>query len=109
MNDLKDKHYLYAKARVLVTRKVTTEPHKDVITTWQKDELLRDRLWRYGSEKLSTAELLSLSLISGVKGKDALYMSRSLLKVFGGIGSPLGVPVNDLTTTNLSTDIIANV
>ena len=42
----------------------------------------REKIMKYGAEKLSNSELLAILLGKGIKGKNAVEMARSLLKKF---------------------------
>ena len=46
---------------------------------WEKDELPRERLIRYGAESLSDRELLAILLSTGTKGKNVLELADDLL------------------------------
>ncbi len=43
----------------------------------------REKLLKYGSEKLSTTELLAILLRTGIKGKNVIELSSQILKLFG--------------------------
>lgn len=55
------------------------------LKNWQKEELPRERLIRYGAEYLSDRELLAILLSTGIKGKNVLEMADSLLLSCGGL------------------------
>lgn len=44
----------------------------------------REKLLKYGAEKLSDAELLAILLRTGTKGKSAIEMAEEILKSAGG-------------------------
>lgn len=50
-----------------------------------ENERPRERLVRYGSEVLSTAELIAVILGSGMKGKSVLALAQELLAHFGDL------------------------
>lgn len=43
----------------------------------------REKLLKYGSDKLSTTELLAILLRTGIKGKNVVELSNQILKLFG--------------------------
>lgn len=43
----------------------------------------REKLLKYGSEKLSTTELLAILLRTGIQGKNVVELSNQILKLFG--------------------------
>lgn len=43
----------------------------------------REKLLKYGSDKLSTTELLAILLRTGIKGKNVVELSTQILKLFG--------------------------
>lgn len=52
----------------------------DVIRDLPSDERPRERLFMHGAETLSDAELVAILLGSGTRGKNAIQLSRELLK-----------------------------
>ncbi len=52
----------------------------------QKIDLPREKLAKYGSEKLKDYELLALLLGSGIKGLNVLELSKKILEVINKIG-----------------------
>lgn len=73
--------------------------YKDTsIKNWPEDERPRERLIKYGSDKLSNAHLLGIILGSGDSrgNKNAVDLSRDLLKVFGGFYEMDHASVNEL-------------
>ncbi len=55
------------------------------IKDWPEDERPRERLLRFGSDGLSTAQLLAIILRTGDKEKSALQLARELLMHFSSI------------------------
>jgi len=55
------------------------------INTWPEEQRPRERLIKLGPSALSDAELLALFLRVGVKGKNAIDLSREILQEFGSI------------------------
>lgn len=53
------------------------------INDWPTQERPREKLLRYGTLSLSDAELLAIFLRTGVKGKTAIDLARSLLQRYG--------------------------
>jgi hypothetical protein len=45
----------------------------------------RERLQRFGSQALSTAELLAIVLRTGIRGDNALELANKLLSKYGGL------------------------
>src|SRR4051812_8813859 len=66
------------------------------ITDWPLQERPRERLIALGPRALADAELLAILLRTGVKGKSAVDVARSLLARFGSIGALLEAGVEDL-------------
>ncbi|MCB1111115.1 MAG: DNA repair protein RadC [Chlamydiales bacterium] len=50
-----------------------------------ESERPRERLLKYGTESISTTELLAILLGSGMKGKSVLQLSQEIISYFGGI------------------------
>ncbi|MFZ6798515.1 RadC family protein [Undibacterium sp. Di24W] len=55
------------------------------INHWPEDQRPRERLIKYGASALSDAELLSVFLRVGVKGKSAVDLGRDMLLQFGSL------------------------
>jgi len=55
------------------------------ITDWPLDERPREKLLHKGASALSDAELLAIFLRTGVKGKTAVDLARSLMTQFGSL------------------------
>jgi DNA repair protein RadC len=49
-----------------------------------KDQRPREKLLKFGADKLTDAELLAILLRTGIKGKSVLELSEEILKKFGG-------------------------
>jgi DNA repair protein RadC len=62
------------------------------ITEWPAHERPREKLVSRGPQSLSDAELLAIFLRTGVRGKTAVDVARSLLARFGGLRSLLTAP-----------------
>jgi DNA repair protein RadC len=56
------------------------------IKDWPRVERPREKLEKYGPERLSNSELLAILLGTGVKGMNVVELSSRLLKRFGGDG-----------------------
>jgi len=54
------------------------------IPDWPKDERPRERLIKFGADKLSDAEILAILLRMGNKETTAIDLARKLLQEFGG-------------------------
>lgn len=68
----------------------------DTISSWPQDERPREKLLKYGAENLSNAELLAIFLRTGIKGKNAVELARSLLHKFGGLRKLLAADSEEL-------------
>jgi DNA repair protein RadC len=55
------------------------------INHWPEDQRPRERLIKHGAPALSDAELLSVFLRVGVKGKSAVDLGRDMLLQFGSL------------------------
>ncbi len=55
------------------------------INHWPEDQRPRERLIKHGAQALSDAELLSVFLRVGVKGKSAVDLGRDMLGHFGSL------------------------
>jgi DNA repair protein RadC len=60
------------------------------IRDWPADERPRERLLERGAEALTDAELLAIFLRTGIAGRTAVDLARSLLDDFGGLAPLLG-------------------
>jgi len=60
------------------------------ITDWPQPERPREKLLSQGASALSDAELLAIFLRTGVKGKTAVDLGRSLLHEFGSLRQVVG-------------------
>lgn len=58
--------------------------HKS-IKKWPEDERPRERLLKYGADRLSTAELFAVILRTGGKDKSAIELAREVLMHFNGL------------------------
>ncbi len=58
----------------------------------------RERLLRVGPGALSSAELMSIILRTGVRGQSALSLANSVLQTFGGIRGIASTSTHDLAT-----------
>ena len=66
------------------------------IKAWPKSERPRELLLEKGSEFVSDAGLVAILLHVGIKGKDAVSLSRELINHFGGLGGLLNTNKRDL-------------
>ncbi len=60
------------------------------------EERPRERLFLYGPQALSHAELLAILLRTGRRGESALALARRLLARFGGLGGLMGADLRAL-------------
>lgn len=56
--------------------------YPNAICNWPEDDRPREKLLKYGADKLSDTELLAIILRVGSKGKSAVEMARELLNEF---------------------------
>ena len=63
-----------------------------------EDERPREKLLKYGADKLSDTELIAILLRTGTKGKSAIDMAEEILKSAGGTFKGLaGKDTEDIT------------
>ena len=55
------------------------------VKEWPAHERPRERLLKYGTDKLTDAELLAVFIGSGTRQRDAITLARHLLSEFGGL------------------------
>jgi DNA repair protein RadC len=77
-------------AAPLATRPCPKRPRKAVpktmtIRDWPESERPREKLLERGAQALSDAELIALLLGSGIKGRSAVDVARSLIAEFGSL------------------------
>jgi DNA repair protein RadC len=75
---------LLPRPRLVAKAKAGT-PNSLSIREWPKSERPREKLLEHGAQVLSDAELLALLLGSGIKGRSAVDVARSLLADFGSL------------------------
>jgi len=68
------------------------------IKAWPKEERPREILLDQGADFISDAGLIAILLRTGVKGKDAVSLSRDLIKHFGSLGSLLNATKEDISS-----------
>ncbi len=61
------------------------------------EERPRERLWKYGANALSTAELLAIQLRIGTKERSALGLAELILSQFGGLRGVAGAGLEGLS------------
>lgn len=61
------------------------DPTEMTIKHWAADDRPREKLFNRGEEVLSDAELLAVLLRTGVKGKSALDLARTLIQTAGSL------------------------
>ena len=75
-----------------------SESQKKTIKDLPEDERPREKLLKYGADKLSDTELLAILLRTGTKGKSAIDMAEEILKSAGGTFKGLaGKDTEDIT------------
>nr|WP_315486150.1 DNA repair protein RadC [uncultured Undibacterium sp.] len=67
------------------------------INHWPEDQRPRERLIKYGAPALSDAELLSVFLRVGVKGKSAVDLGRDMLLQFGSLRALFGADLKEFS------------
>jgi DNA repair protein RadC len=72
-------------ARPKPRRLAKTAPRATTIRNWPESERPREKLLERGAQALSDAELVALLLGSGIKGRSAVDIARSLLAEFGSL------------------------
>jgi DNA repair protein RadC len=60
------------------------------------DERPREKLLKYGADKLSDAELLTILISSGTKEKSALELGEDLLKKYGSFRGIAGRSIKEI-------------
>ncbi|MFB3765704.1 MAG: DNA repair protein RadC [Methanotrichaceae archaeon] len=75
---------------------MTEEKYLQTISSLPRDDRPREKLLLKGPEALSDAELLSIFLRVGVKGKSAIALSQELLLTFGSLRGLYSAPIEDL-------------
>jgi len=71
---------------------------KKTIKELPEDERPREKLLKYGADKLSDTELLAILLRTGTKGKSAIDIAEEILKSAGGTFKGLaGKDTEDIT------------
>jgi DNA repair protein RadC len=64
------------------------------------DDLPRERLYEYGKERITDAELIALILGTGIRGKSAVHLAEEVLADSGGVAALAHVSPLDLTLVN---------
>lgn len=85
---------LLIKSQVVINLSEATKSKG--IKYWPKSERPREILLEKGPEFVSDAGLVAILLRTGVKGKDAVTLSRELLNHFGGLRGILNANKKDL-------------
>ena len=70
------------------------------IKHWTASERPRERLLKNGVSSLSDAELLAILLRTGIRGQDAVSLSRELIEKFGGLRGLLSADIQTLVHLN---------
>jgi DNA repair protein RadC len=79
-----------------VPQKIQRKKYPHAIANWPVEDRPREKLLIKGPESLSTAELLSIFLRVGVKGKNAIDLAQELLSRFGSLRELYAAPVAEL-------------
>lgn len=59
------------------------------ITDWHENDRPREKLIKFGADKLTNAELLAIFLRVGIKGKSAVELAEDLIEQFGSLNALL--------------------
>ncbi|MFB3766400.1 MAG: DNA repair protein RadC [Methanotrichaceae archaeon] len=70
--------------------------YPNAISNWPSGDRPREKLLLKGPDALSDAELLSIFLRMGIKGKNAIDLSRELLSTFGSLRGLYAAPIEEL-------------
>ncbi len=70
--------------------------YPQAISEWPEGERPRERLFKYGPQHLTTAELVGILCRTGVKGRSAVDLGRELLQTFGGVRGLAAADPHDL-------------
>lgn len=77
---------------------MTTNLPRKTIKDLPEDQRPREKLLKYGADKLSDAELLAILLRTGTKGKSAIEVAEEILKSAGGTFKGLaGKDIDEIT------------
>jgi len=60
-----------------------TDFYSQSICCWPEDDRPREKLLKYGEDKLSNSELIAILLRTGVKGESAIDLARKIMHRFG--------------------------
>ena len=77
-------------------QKILKKKYPHAIANWPVEDRPREKLLIKGPESLSNAELLSIFLRVGVKGKNAIDLAQELLSRFGSLRELYVAPVEEL-------------
>ncbi len=76
----------------------TVQTKSSGIASWPIEERPREKLLLKGPESLTNAELLSIFLMTGIKGKSAIALAQELLSRFGSLRGLYAAPIEELQT-----------
>ncbi len=62
-----------------------------------EDERPREKLMKYGADKLTDAELMAILISSGTREKSALELSKDMLNNLGGFRGIAGRRIDEIT------------
>ena len=79
-----------------MSQKIQRKKYPHAIANWPVEDRPREKLLIKGPESLSNAELLSIFLRVGVKGKNAIDLAQELLSRFGSLRELYVAPVAEL-------------
>jgi DNA repair protein RadC len=79
-----------------VPQKIKRKKYPHAIANWPVEDRPREKLLTKGPESLSNAELLSIFLRVGVKGKNAIDLAQELISRFGSLRELYVAPVAEL-------------
>lgn len=85
-----------AGEKMSLSESTKRKKYPQAIANWPAEERPREKLLFKGPESLSNAELLSIFLRVGVKGKTAIGLAQELLSRFGSLRELYAAPLEEL-------------
>ena len=78
----------------------TAAGYHRAVKEWPESEQPREKLARFGPERLANEELLAILLRVGVTGQDVVSLSKALLLRYGGLVGLSRAPVSELSAVH---------
>ena len=89
-----NENIIFKDKKLLIMQNKSKKKIKDL----PEDERPREKLLKFGADKLSDSELLAILLRTGIKGKSAIEMAEEIIKEAGGSFKGLaGKDIKELT------------